>query len=557
MKIKKNLFLICFLLTITCILLYPYLTSDFLPIEHDTFFHLSRIEHLSQEIGKGNWIPAVYINENLGFGYSSPLFYSDVLLIPFALLHNLGLALSSTYKVTIFVISFLSAYTMYHCAKTLTLKTNIGYLCAITYLFCNYHITDIYVRGALGELFAMVFLPLILEGMIAILVQDKKSYTLGIGLTGLALSHNLTFLLGVVLCILLFLIFIQKCTKKKFFLLAIQIGIAFLLTLFFTIPMLEQLKVQKLILSIGTDLASNTIRWWQLFTNEIIFGYSGNTLPYKQSMTVNVGWTLTFAPIFLLLDHHKKGHTWIYVLLCIGYIALLLPLEIFPWSSFDFLSSMQFPWRLNTIAMLCLCIPASYAITLLLNQKMYQICFILLLCVECAYHVLPVTGRTFGIYNNQTWQDVLDGKLCDPCYSADYVRVELAGGDYLPIYHVDYRTYPYTIKDENSVDTPIQLTNNGSNLTFVVTEETSTKLELPITYYPGYKLTRIRDHTDIPLTSTIYGLTQTPNLESGTYVLEYVGTTCRHICMWISFITLLCTITYTGYQIIRKHRKQV
>ena len=65
----------------TCLLMYPYLIRDLLPIEHDTFFHLSRIENLSLSIREGQFLPAVYPYENGGFGYASPLFYSDVLLI--------------------------------------------------------------------------------------------------------------------------------------------------------------------------------------------------------------------------------------------------------------------------------------------------------------------------------------------------------------------------------------------------------------------------------------------------------------------------------------------
>ena len=60
----------------------PYLTKDFLGIEHDTFFHLSRITGLADSIREGNLFPCIYPNKNNGFGYASPLFYCDFFILP-------------------------------------------------------------------------------------------------------------------------------------------------------------------------------------------------------------------------------------------------------------------------------------------------------------------------------------------------------------------------------------------------------------------------------------------------------------------------------------------
>ena len=61
----------CFLIAALLAVLFclPYLTSDFLALEHDTLFHLSRIEGLSEAIGRGDFLPALYPYKNDGFGY--------------------------------------------------------------------------------------------------------------------------------------------------------------------------------------------------------------------------------------------------------------------------------------------------------------------------------------------------------------------------------------------------------------------------------------------------------------------------------------------------------
>ena len=64
----------------------PYLGKDLLPIEHDTFFHVARIQAMADAIGHKDFLPAVFSLQNNGYGYASPLFYNNLFLIPSALL---------------------------------------------------------------------------------------------------------------------------------------------------------------------------------------------------------------------------------------------------------------------------------------------------------------------------------------------------------------------------------------------------------------------------------------------------------------------------------------
>ena len=112
-KYRKLLIDIAIILAFTVLLMFPYLTKSFLAIEHDTFFHVSRIEQYAKALQHGQILPAIYPYENGGFGYGSPLFYSDIFLLLPAILHNLGLVLVDSYKLTVFLASFFSGITMY------------------------------------------------------------------------------------------------------------------------------------------------------------------------------------------------------------------------------------------------------------------------------------------------------------------------------------------------------------------------------------------------------------------------------------------------------------
>ena len=241
-KHKHPYFILIALIT-ACIFCIPYFVKDLLPVEHDTFFHLSRIEGLAKAIQHGDYLPAVYPEKNGMFGYTSPLFYCDIFLYPPALLYIAHVPLSICYKILIFTETFLAAYTIQCLVYRISVSFTAGTLACFAYTFANYHVTDVYVRGALGEVQAMVFLPALLEGLyILFYEEDTRHYGLIIaGLSCLVLTHNLTFLLAVVLCIVFFLCNLQKKEACISFLKASFL--AFLFTAFFSIPMLSLIHI--------------------------------------------------------------------------------------------------------------------------------------------------------------------------------------------------------------------------------------------------------------------------------------------------------------------------
>ncbi len=540
--LKKRWKDILFALGMTCILMLPYIFKDFLGIEHDTFFHVSRIEQLSKAIQHRNFFPAVYPSENNNYGYASPLFYSDFFLILPALLHLCGFSLAFCYKCIVFIASFISIFTMIIFTSHITNKRSITWISGCAYLFSNYRITDIYVRGALGEIFAFSFLPLMLLGLYQIIEEEKYSFfPLTLSLTCLALSHNLTFLFASVLCAILVILSINKLTKKKILCISISILFAFLLSCFFTLPMIEQLRSQSFIVDYygqSSDLASHSMNLWQYFVNQTVFGYSGNQYDVSMTMTVNIGWFLTFVPMTYFFV--KKKDPFVLKMLIVGYICMLLPSSLLPWDIIP-LKIIQFPWRFNTLAMLLLSVPSAIGISNLFHQKSIQLCILIVLCGECIYHVMPAFDRTFGMTSQTTWQNILDGKLCDPYYSAYYVRVELAGGDYLPLNVPDFRGRSTAIKNAHNQDLDISYTIDYDKLTFSTdTLEYDMQLVMPKTWYQGYTVYQIKDGKQIKVTCTA---TQEAMVtfyaqKDCTYIVTYEDTLLRKTCLWISFISL-------------------
>lgn len=556
-KYRKLLIDIAIVLALTILLMFPYLTKSFLAIEHDTFFHVSRIEQYARALQHGQILPAIYPYENGGFGYGSPLFYSDIFLLLPAILHNLGLVLVDSYKLTVFLASFFSGITMYMLASKFTSKSSIRLLAVAAYLFSNYHITDIYVRGALGEVFALVGIPLILSGIYEIFETNQKySFSYLIGLVITVLSHNLSFLLCFILVIIICIIYLPKCSFDRYKLLVCESMLACLLTAFYTFPMIEQLKSQQFYLNYyasSSALENHAMAFWQFFANQTVFGLSGNQYKASNAMVVNIGLFLSIAPISYLFLAKKEKQPFITSMLVLGWICMLFPAQIFPWKYMSFVRVLQFPWQLNMLALSLLCVPAVIGIENLTHKLRYvPICLILLLSLEGIYHLYPATKRTFIMPHNTTWQEVTNGKLIDPYYSAQYMRVELAGGDYLPYYSPDFRSYTRTIQTTSAETVTTGEWIDYGRYRFTITNPQT--VVLPITYYKGYIIHNIDTAEVLETTLSKNGLVSVTILSAGTYVCEYQSTNIRIVSIWISILTCMISI---GYIIYHRRKKDI
>lgn len=556
-KYRKLLIDLSIILALTVLLMSPYLTKSFLAIEHDTFFHVSRIEQYAQALQHGQILPAIYPYENGGFGYGSPLFYSDIFLLLPAILHNLGLVLVDSYKLTVFLASLCSGITMYMLAGKFTQKSPIRLLAVTAYLFSNYHITDIYVRGALGEVFALVGIPLILSGLYEIFETNQKySFSYLIGLVITVLSHNLSFLLCFILVIIICIIYLPKCSFDRYKLLVSESMLACLLTAFYTFPMIEQLKSQQFYLNYyasSSALENHAMAFWQFFTNQTVFGLSGNQYKANNAMVVNIGLFLSIAPISYLFLAKKEKQPFITSMLVLGWICMLLPAQIFPWKYMSFVRVLQFPWRLNMLALPLLCVPAVIGIENLTHKLKYvPICLLLLLSLEGIYHLYPATKRTFIMPHNTTWQEVTSGKLIDPYYSAQYMRVELAGGDYLPYHSPDFRSYTKTIQTTSAETVTTGEWIDYGRYRFTITNPQT--IILPITYYKGYIIHNIDTAEVLETTLSKNGLVSVTIPSAGTYVCEYQSTNIRIVSIWISILTCMISI---GYSIYHRQKKDI
>ena len=539
----RNRQFLLFSLLLTILFTCPYWSRDFLAIEMDTFFHLARLQSLGESIRRLDLYPLVFTSQNGYFGYGSPLFYNNIFLWPFALLYALHVPLTICYKLLIESFTWLSAYTMLHFLYAITNRKRASLLTTAIWIFCSYRISDVYVRGALGEVLAMAFLPLFLESAYRLLfTKQPAKIQLALSTTALIMSHNLTFAMAMALLIIFLLVFRNHLTKTKSKDIGKSLLAAFLLTAWFTLPMLEQLYSQKFYLhyyAASMDLQMEALTISQFLQYSISFGVGGYGMAQGSAMTLSPGYLLLCFPFFCKIN---KQDTFTKFCFFAGLFFTLAPLNLFPWKLLPFLRILQFPWRLETIGCLLLALPCAKGIQYLLQNRKITVFLALLILGDGMFRLLPACKRTFGITSHTPDTFLTDGKLIDPYYSATYMRTQLAGGDYVPIHSPDFRYYQPTI--HTPAGTVLSPISESRLPAYQFTTAESGEMILPITWYKGYCVYQIQNDAEKAITTTgsAQGLVQCTIMEPGTYVCRYQATPLTKFSFFLSLFSGLCLI---------------
>lgn len=194
------------------------LFTDFLFMGHDLDFHMARIYTLACEIESGNWLAPIQTEMVNGYGYATPLFYSQLYLYFPAVLYLMGVPIQECYKAYVLVINILTVLGSNYCFSQISKNRKISLTATFLYAASAYRITNIYTRGAVGEYTAMTFFPLIICGFYHIYTCEKceiKHYfEVAVGLSGLLYCHVLSCEM-ILIFLLIFVIWHWKKTFSK------------------------------------------------------------------------------------------------------------------------------------------------------------------------------------------------------------------------------------------------------------------------------------------------------------------------------------------------------
>ena len=336
-------FLSIILILAFALLALPMFHSGF-PFTHDGENHLARIANYAVALKQGQFPPRWAPTFWGGYGY--PVFNFNYPLANIAALPFLAVRLhvETTLKLLFLLgVAFGTVGTYFYCRIFMPKVASLFATC--TYLLSPFLFSNIYLRGAIGEVLGYALLPTTLW-LIERTRQNpsiKNKLFLFISILSLALAHNIVAMF----VIPSLLIYIALRARTKHVILTAFFGL--LASSFFWIPALVEKKFVTL------DLVSVSNQYYLHFPTlrQLLFSMFEHGFSYPgpiDTMSFQIGGLILVSLFFGVLHvvFRTKHAKQIFGLVC-GVLALsfmMLPASLFIWKLIPMLSYVQFPWRL-------------------------------------------------------------------------------------------------------------------------------------------------------------------------------------------------------------------
>jgi len=353
----------------------------------DGMHHLFRLFNLDLALRSGYWGTRWFAEEGFGYGFPVLNFYAPLGYYIGLVFHLLGAGFATSLELALASGLVVAALAMYAFARRL-LGSAGGALAAVAYTWAPYHLADAWTRGALGEHWALVWLPLLLLALLNIARAKGKerlwpAFWGGIVLAALVLTHNLTIVLAAPALVGwgLFLLFVEvhgpRSRRRCVGACALMGLLGMSISAAFWLPALTELKYvwasQVPItfedwargLAPPQDLVAET--WVHLYT----FAQQPrvlHALGQAQVVVMVIGlatgaarWRHLDRPVRLALP----------LFLSLALLALLLQSywSRFLWQALPGLLFLQFPWRWQAISALNMALISGYAVYLVKAPK--------------------------------------------------------------------------------------------------------------------------------------------------------------------------------------------
>ncbi len=525
---KSAYIILVLVLTVTIMsadLLKPGMISGY-----DTDYHLLRIESISEAIKLGQ-IPVrvnpLFLN---GYGYASSLFYPDLFLYLPAVLRVFGLSMTLSMKVflvLVFAVTFLSAY---WCGRTIFQSNNTALLSAVIFSLSQYLLTNVYIRGAIGEVQAFMFLPLIAAGLYSLIFENfEKYWMLALGFIGLFYSHLISVLIAALIVASVSLFRARSILADKIRLgrIAKFILITLLTTIATWLPLFEQLQSGTFQFSQSTYMArASAVPLTAIFSasrkftsNHVAFGlhtlvlclswFAARKLHSTEALSPFTGWGLGIGAVLLFIVSDKFPWEWISG-----------PLNI-----------IQFPWRLYSFAAIFFSFSIGGSLNAILPGNLRRLAVIMLIAF------LGIPALWIGRSQHREL-------LPDHFLQAEHTFF-INNGEWLPQGTEADMLRTASPQVLNDAGQAVPSSRAGHRFMINPADECET-LDLPLIYYSGYAAKSIdADGTERPLVIKQTSPANTVrvvcpvNRASGTIMVSYAGTFLQHASLYLNLISLV------------------
>ena len=537
------------------------------PDGHDTIYHISKAVSTEIALKEGQILPLIASNYMSDFGYSWNIFYPPLSNYIMMAIKVITHSYVTDLNILIFISVLISGIAMFNFIKKVTKSNNTALLASVIYMLAPYRLVDIYIRGALGEVMAFMFLPFVFHGLYNIIEDNgKRHYLLAIGAIGLLLSHNISTLLTIIAALIYVLLNIKKLFNRtviKYLIINIIFIIA--ITMFFYGPMLQNKMNADYAVFNETKIDKDLLHDYSVYVYQLLFGkmQHGGSYPLDVDNSQNVdmcfavGLTILVPILFTPFVYKKidKNKRKMYLTtLFTGLLFLILTTTIIPWNKLpDFIVFIQFTYRFLLMATFFLSIIA--AINIYKVSETLDIKTVMVYTMIALMYITPLM--------NSAKIDKVDWKKF---YSTETIEAGQTFSDfsatyeYLPSKAFNNKNYIVTRSQEPIIQEGYADISESKkeklSITFKIENVTqNTKVELPFIYYQGYEATINGEKLEISESDNGFVQVTLKEGEKETVEAKYRGTILYYTCLIISIIGMIAFIIYITY-VEFKYRKE-
>jgi len=330
---------------------------------------VARVFEMKKALADGQF-PVRWVSD-LGYNYGYPIFnfYAPFAYYVGGFLSLAGLDALTATKIMMILGVIFAGISMYFLAREFWGKTG-GVISGLLYLYAPYHAVNIYVRGAVAELWAYAFLPLAFLGVYKVADTLLKSpqatlskellkwVTIGaVGYAGVIVSHNLTAMMATpflfATTVLLFFLVRKTKQKRHLFVLILPLLFGIIIAAFYWLPTLQEMHYTNVASVVGgkSDVNLHFVCPSQLLTSP--WGFGGSVAGCVDGMSFKIGKVHLALTIFAFigLAFLWKGQRSKFIIASVFFVFLLASVLLmfressFLWNSFPQMAFFQFPWR--------------------------------------------------------------------------------------------------------------------------------------------------------------------------------------------------------------------
>jgi|SRR6185437_3440332 len=505
------------------LLLLLFSVPAVLPLAHHGFFQtddgewmIIRLSAFYQAFHDGQFPVRFLQRLNFGYGYPIAEFLYPGSFYFGSLLHIIRFGFVNSIKITLGISLIGSAIFTYFWLSKLFSKfaSTIGALFA---LYIPYHLYDVYKRGSVGEVFAMLWVPFVFWQ-----IERKSFFFTVIGIAFLIISHNTlaALFLPLIVCYMAKKFYTSKRKKHIFYYYIYTLLFSFGLSAFFWLPIPFELR--------DTVFSSTAVSQWSSYFATIdqvgIFSYL----------------VLLFVLLVFILKKAKPTkHRLTIIFFAISLISFFMATSVstFIWYIIP-ASFVQFPFRFLSVIVVTIPFLATFVISVLKDKLQWIVAGILLIFL--IYSAQPFTKPVLFFdkgegyyYTNDATTTVQDE------YTPVWVKQK-------PLKSPDQKV---VIEKGKGLVSAIHQTNNS--LSFDVSLRKASTVRVNIIYWSGWHA--ILDGKNIPISYDNPQGVMTVKIPAGRHAVKFVfgEDAIRLIADILSVVTFFFLLFFSAKKIVK------